>query len=169
MGAPDRRLTANFRLWEFLRSQTARNHGIDMTPPASVIRNLQLLCEICLQPMRDRLLDHSIVIDSSYRPPKLNAILGGSTNSRHLFGLGADIHAPGLTPYELALEIALAGKMGHIQFEKVILEYGDWVHIQIADPADGARENKVIALTARKVGDETEYQTGIQNVLPLAA
>ena len=37
-------LSRNFGLREFLRSEAALRHGIDMTPPDEVVRRLRALC-----------------------------------------------------------------------------------------------------------------------------
>ena len=46
-------LTKNFTTEEFTRSQTAIRQNIDNTPTEEHIENMQLLCEMVLQPVRE--------------------------------------------------------------------------------------------------------------------
>ena len=88
---PDIKLSKNFSLYEFLESQTAREHHIDeqWNPPPGVIENLRQLCEHLLQPLRDA-LDEPIHISSGWRCTRLNILVGGVGNSWHLTGRAAD-------------------------------------------------------------------------------
>ena len=47
------KLSQNFSLSEFTKSQTATRHGIDNTPSMTNIINLTSLCEGVLQPVRN--------------------------------------------------------------------------------------------------------------------
>ena len=47
------RLSNNFKLEEFERSNTAGQLGIDNTAPREAIDNLSRLCALLLQPLRD--------------------------------------------------------------------------------------------------------------------
>ena len=47
------RLSNNFKLEEFERSNTAGQLGIDNTAPREAIDNLSRLCTLLLQPLRD--------------------------------------------------------------------------------------------------------------------
>ena len=83
------RLSKNFTLSEFTRSATASRKGIDNTPSAKDIVNLQHLVSKILQPMRNAL--GPIRITSGYRSPAVNRAIGGSTKSQHCKGQAADI------------------------------------------------------------------------------
>ncbi|MBQ0074142.1 MAG: peptidase M15 [Prevotella sp.] len=85
----DIQLTEHFRLSEFTRSATAIRYGIDNTPDIEDIEALQSLCVNVLEPLRKRF--GVIRITSGYRCAKLNQMIGGALNSRHLYGEAADI------------------------------------------------------------------------------
>lgn len=120
----NKRLSLNFTLREFVVSQTAFRHNIDNTPPPSAILNMEALCLNVLQPVRD-LIEKPIIITSGYRCPELNKLIGGATNSCHLYGQAADIIVPDMTPQEL---LAIIYKSVP-KFHELILEFNAWVHI----------------------------------------
>lgn len=64
------RLSNNFKLEEFERSNTAGQLGIDNTAPREAIDNLSRLCTLLLQPLRDY-YKTKIFINSGYRLPGL--------------------------------------------------------------------------------------------------
>ena len=49
------KLSANFSLTEFTKSQTADRLGIDNTPPEEMIPKLTFLCTQILEPLRKRI------------------------------------------------------------------------------------------------------------------
>ncbi|MBD1914735.1 DUF882 domain-containing protein [Phormidium sp. FACHB-322] len=66
-----------------------------------------------LQGARDR-LDRSFQITSWYRPPAVNAAVGGASRSQHLYGRAADIQVQGLSGRQVANALMLSwpGGMG---------------------------------------------------------
>jgi hypothetical protein len=90
---PDKLLSENFRLGEFIESETAQRLGIDNTPTVEVVFRLRNLCREVLQPLRDH-VGHAIRINSGYRCEALNEAVHGVGNSQHLHGCAADIHVP---------------------------------------------------------------------------
>jgi len=124
-------LSKNFYLDEFLFSQTAARHNIDITPPQCVIDNLKKLTSDVLQPLRDG-LGCSIKITSGYRPLELNRKLGSKDSSAHVDGRAADIKVNGKTPLEVA-EFIEEHFLSSV--DQVIHEFGSWVHVGIAPQA----------------------------------
>jgi len=123
----DVRLSAHYMINEFIASQEATRHGIDNNPSSRVIDNLRWTAEnlelIWLTLGKPVL----IVSSGGYRSPVLNARIGGSQNSDHMFGLAADIIAPRYgSPYAIADAIE---KSPAIKFQELILEYDAWVHV----------------------------------------
>ncbi len=116
----------HFALAEFLRSDTARRHGINMQPPTVVIESLRALCFYVLDPLRD-FIGKPISVTSGYRPHELNRIINGSANSQHLRGEAADIEVPGMLPIEVC-EAVMAAKL---PYDQLILEYppNGWCHV----------------------------------------
>lgn len=143
------KLSNNFTLEEFLVSQTAARHSIDMTPPDFVIDNLQRLVDDCLQPLRDQ--TGPIFISSGFRPPDLNKKIGGSRTSAHMYGNACDFKVMGQTPFETCNAIIDLG----LPFDQLIQEFGRWVHI---GSGDILRQEK---LTAYKKDGKTKYSHGI--------
>ncbi len=145
------KLSPNFSLDEFLVSQTAERHGIDMTPPGEVIDNLRRLCEGCLQPIRDAL--GPVYISSGYRPQELNQLIGGSLTSRHMSGDAADFRVAGMTPYEVCKRV----EDMELPYDQLINEFDRWVHLGVADVLRGEE------LTAYRDG-KTKYAFGIHRI-----
>ena len=84
--------TPHFELREFVVSQTARDHGLDNTPPAEAVENLRALCVHTLEPLRN-VLGLPIVVTSGYRTKALNRLLVcHSKKSQHMNGEAADFY-----------------------------------------------------------------------------
>lgn len=144
------RLSRNFTLEEFLLSQTAERHGIDMTPDEPTIERIQLLVTSCMQPLRDE-VNASIFISSGFRPLELNTRIGGSKTSAHMRGDACDFTVVRMTPFEVC-ELVVA--MG-LPIDQIIHEFGKWVHLGVADILRGEQ------LTAYKKDGKTRYSKGI--------
>lgn len=85
------RLSKNFTLNEFTKSDTATRLKIDNSLPCNgedlCIKNLAVYL---LQPLRNKF--GRMTITSGYRCPELNKAVGGVSNSRHTKGNAADIY-----------------------------------------------------------------------------
>ena len=147
-------LSKNFSLDEFLVSETAYRHGIDMTPPPTVVDNIKKLVTTCLQPIRDA-AESPLIITSGYRPDELNTLINGSKTSAHRFGRAADFTVIGLNPFETCQLILTLD----LQYDQLIHEFGRWVHLGIAD--DLPRHQN---LTAINENGRTRYIAGIEEV-----
>lgn len=79
----------HFALSEFTRSATAKKYGIENQPNDSQVQNLECLCGLILDPLRE-FIGHPIYITSGFRVPRLNRLVGGSIMSAHKDGLAAD-------------------------------------------------------------------------------
>ena len=124
------RLTNNFSLEEFERSDTAKRLGIDNHVPQFAIARLRTLCEKVLQPVRDH-FGVPIIITSGYRCPDLNDAVKGATSSQHMKGEAADfyINAPPLTLRDIYLWM-----VDNLSFDQLIWEVRDggrrkWIHV----------------------------------------
>lgn len=88
----NRLLTPHFALKEFTASATAREHGIDNTPPPEAVENLRALCIHTLEPLR-MALGLPVIITSGYRCKALNHLLVCHSNkSQHMEGCAADFY-----------------------------------------------------------------------------
>lgn len=101
----------NFKLSEFFDSIAADRNGIKNEPSiderATIERNISLLVDNVLDPIRDRFCT-PIIITSGYRCPKVNKLVGGVNNSQHMSGCAADFHVRGFNPlmmYEVFSDI----------------------------------------------------------------
>jgi hypothetical protein len=122
------KLSKNFTLDEFVTSETAARNGIDNTPNEDVVDNLKWLCSVA-EDVRE-LLDVPIIVLSGYRCPKLNTLLKGAKNSQHVTGLAMDFIAPAYgTPFEIARAISASG----LQYDQLIHEFGQWVHLSVSE------------------------------------
>lgn len=122
------RLSRNFHLSEFTKSQTASRYGIDNTPTKEIIDNLKLLCEKVLQPIRDA-WGMPVIISSGYRSKIVNQRVGGDPNSQHLKGQAADFDIAGIDNFILAKWIEK-----NLNYDQLILEFYEggnsgWVHV----------------------------------------
>ena len=140
------RLSKNFTLEEFLVSQTAERHGIDMHPPELIVDNLRRLVTSGLQPLRDE-VGVGIFISSGWRPHELNTLIGGSITSAHPRGEAADFKVIGMTPFDTCKLIVAM----ELPFDQVIHEFSKWVHFGIADILRGEQ------LTAYRKDGKTRY------------
>ncbi len=156
------RLSRNFSLSEFTKSQTAIRKGISNKPSVNDIARLRFLCLEVLQPLRDEfndiLVDCYVVINSGYRSPKLNKAIGGSSKSQHCLGEAADIEIPGMDNMEVAKWIRSS-----LNFDQLILEYyksrdprSGWVHVSYRKG-----KNRRQILRAVKRGRKTVYLKGL--------
>lgn len=136
------RLSQNFSLNEFLRSQYAARHGIDMTPSDEVKQNLQTLCLTQLQPIRNQV--GPITVTSGYRPEELNKWIGGSKTSAHVHGLAADMVCSKYSPADL-FQFIYDNFTG---YDQLILEFDSWVHISITD-GSSPRNEALVAIRAQ--------------------
>ena len=73
-------LSKNFTLSELTYSNAADSYNIENTPGRIELENLKKLCNEILQPIRDK-YGKSIYVNSGYRNPKVNRLVGGSSSS----------------------------------------------------------------------------------------
>ena len=127
------RLSKNFTLQEYTKSQTATRQGLDNTPNDEHLAKAKVLFENVVQKVRDNF--GVTVINSGYRGPALNEAVGGSSKSQHCKGEAADIEIFGLDNKILASWIH-----NNIKYDQLILEFykpsdpqSGWVHVSYTD------------------------------------
>lgn len=150
------RLSKNFTLAEFTKSQTATRRGIDNTPEGEHLEAAKELFENVVQKVRDKF--GLTVINSGYRGPELNEAVGGSAKSQHCKGEAVDIECPGNSNYEVAKWIE-----DNLDFDQLILEFytpgipdSGWVHVSYKPEG-----NRKSVLTAMREDGKTVYKTGL--------
>nr|DAM78247.1 MAG TPA: peptidase [Caudoviricetes sp.] len=114
-------ISENFSYHEFEDSVKAKENNIDNSIPGPEVKeHIRALVLHVLQPIRDA-LQKPLVVNSGYRCPELNELVGGKPTSQHLKGEAADIHTS--SPYALA---KLAKEL-ELPFDQMIL-YPTFVH-----------------------------------------
>lgn len=155
------KLSTNFDLVEFTKSDYAIRNNIDNTPSTEGVTKLSNLCSHVLEIIRSH-YNKPLKINSGYRSSALNKGIGGSESSQHCKCEAADIEIMGLDNRELALWIKQ-----NIDFDQLILEFYDpkekdpnsgWVHVSYVS----CQKNRHSILTAYKNEQgHTKYKEGI--------
>ena len=138
------KLSEYFTLSEMVKtSQNAPNE-----PTEAIIENLTYLAKK-LDIVREKI--GPLTVNSGYRSPEVNKLVGGSENSQHMKGQAAD-----LVCQDNAL---LFKELTKMDFDELIWEYGtfpgqpDWVHVSFVK----GRSRKKI-MRAYKKKDKTVYE-----------
>jgi hypothetical protein len=143
------KLTAHFALAEFTRSESAKRHGVPNEPTPEHLKNLIVLCEKVLEPIRIKF--GPINISSGYRSKTLNHYIGGSLNSQHCEAKACDIDMDGMggaTNKEIFEYIK-----NELEFDQLINEFNyAWVHVSY-----NLGKNRRQVLDALKVNNKTVY------------
>ena len=150
------KLSQNFTIQEYIKSQTALRQGIDNTPTEEHMGNATALFRNVVQKVRDQF--GVTVINSGYRGEALNKAVGGSSKSQHCKGEAVDIECPGTSNYDVAKWIE-----DNLDFDQLILEFitlgipdSGWVHVSYK--SEGNRKQ---SLTAMKEDGKTAYKNGL--------
>lgn len=120
------KLTPNFLLAEFTRSDTAARLQMSNEPGADHLANLRLTA-LGMEMVR-LIIGKPIRITSGYRAPAVNRLVGGAPTSAHALGYAADFIVPSLGLAETARRLA-----GRLPYDQLIYEHGRCVHISF-DP-----------------------------------
>ena len=115
-----------FTIKELTRSMTATRYGIDNTPPASAVKALQDLVDNVLDPLREA-WGGPIRVNSGYRCPELNKLVGGTPTSQHQRGEAADITVGSRSANRSLLALI---KRLNLPVDQCIDEKGcRWIHV----------------------------------------
>ena len=139
---------------EGVYSTTAMRREIDNTPNDEQLNNMELIAEKIFEPLR-KWVDGPIKINSFFRCPELNKVIGGSGKSQHCHGQAIDI--------DDTYGIVANSEMYHwikenLDFDQMIWEFGDddepnWIHVSYVSPED----NRNRCLRAKKHKGRTTY------------
>lgn len=117
-----------FTIQELTKSATASRRGINNTPDDSVKKNLTLLVEHILDPLREA-WGAPIIVTSGYRCGRLNKAVGGAAKSQHLYGQAADIRTVSDRPEDNKKLFDLIREL-KLPYDQLIDEYNyNWVHV----------------------------------------
>ena len=150
------KLSENFTLREFTKSQTAERKGIENNPNEIHVMAMESLCYNVLERIRSAFAK-PININSGYRSVDLCEAIGSKPTSQHCDGEAADIEIYGISNYDLAKYI-----QDNLNFDQLILECWDgtdpnsgWVHVSYVNE----KANRKDVLTYNK---ENGYTKGIK-------
>lgn len=119
------RITKNFTLEEFTKSETAKKFKIKNTPEDFEIENIINLVKNLMQPLRDH-YNKPIIITSGFRCEELNRKIFGAFNSQHILGEACDFYVKGVDNKEVCNYIK-----DNMLFDQLILEKS-WIHVSYA-------------------------------------
>lgn len=121
-----------FTIKELCKSNTAIKHGIDNTPTPEVEQNLIALIENVLDPLREA-WGRPIIVNSGYRSPELNKVIGGVKTSQHMTGQAVDIQTVTDSKSDNEKLFKLAQSLD-LPFDQLIDESNySWIHISYSD------------------------------------
>ena len=141
-----------FTYKELSKSQTASNWGLTNYPGEAEKKNLTALVDNVLDPARE-LFGAPIMVNSGYRNPQINSLIGGASGSQHCKGQAVDIQTAGDKRNKELFEI-----LKQFDFDQLIWEFGDdenpdWIHISYKSQ----EENRNQVLRSYKEGGKTRY------------
>ena len=141
-----------FTYKELSKSQTAANWGLTNYPGEVEKKNLTALVDNVLDPARE-LFGAPIMVNSGYRNPQINSLIGGASGSQHCKGQAVDIQTAGDKRNKELFEI-----LKQFDFDQLIWEFGDdenpdWIHISYKSK----EENRNQVLRSYKEGGKTRY------------
>jgi uncharacterized protein YcbK (DUF882 family) len=131
------KLSENFTIEEFTRSDKAKELGITNEPGEKELAALRVLVSRTIQPLRDK-LGVPIHVNSGYRCPELNKAVGGVPMSQHQKGEAADLSIDGK-----ANDILEALENNNIPFDQAIL-YRKQNFLHVSLKLDGVQRSNVI-------------------------
>ncbi len=106
-------LSKHFKLEEMTKSMTATRKGIDNSPGAGDIKNLENVCYEILEPVRAK-FEKPVTITSGYRSEALCEAIGSKKTSQHAKGQAVDFEIAGIPNIQTAYWIQnnSLGKLG---------------------------------------------------------
>ena len=117
-----------FTIQELTKSATASRKGINNTPDESVKRNLNLLVDNILDPLREA-WGEPIIVTSGYRCGRLNKAVGGAAKRQNMYGQADDIRTVSDKPSDNKKLFDLIREL-KLPYDQLIDEYNyNWVHV----------------------------------------
>ena len=94
----------------------------DNLPTPQVLFNLKYGCQYLLEPARREV--GPIIINSGFRNPRVNALVGGVNNSQHLLGQASDIRPKDPRQFQRLVDFLRAN-----EYTDQLLTGNGWLHI----------------------------------------
>ena len=140
-----------FSVEETYASDLAARKGINNRYPVELENTIKNTA-YNMDRVRD-ILGKPVIVNSWYRCPELNTLLGSKPTSQHIKGEAVDFICPRFgNPVLIARE--LVKEFLYLRFDQLIYEYS-WIHISFVDPSVKPRNS---VLTLLKSGS---YAAGI--------
>jgi hypothetical protein len=111
-------LSRHFMLSEFLHLGKYPEN----IPSVQDVVNMTYGCLMLLEPARQ--VVGPIIINSGFRNPRVNALVGGVNNSQHLLGQAADIRPKDLRQFQRLVDFLRAN-----EYTDQLLTGNGWLHI----------------------------------------
>lgn len=125
-----------FTIAELCNSDTADRRGIINRLPKEYLPNVQGLINHVLDPLREW-YGKPIYVNSGYRCPELNKVVGGVENSFHVSGCAADIDARSYEENKKLFEYIRE----NLPFTEVGWEGGGrWIHVALVPGRESEKE-----------------------------
>lgn len=137
------RISKHLSYEEGMYSDTAIREGIDNTPSASILGNMELVAIKIFEPVREH-VDRPIHVSSFYRCDELNTAVGSSSRSSHPKGQAIDMVRVGFN------KIMFDYIKNNLSFDQLIWEHGNdhepkWVHVSYVSGRDN--RNQVLRIS----------------------
>jgi zinc D-Ala-D-Ala carboxypeptidase len=143
-------LSKHFTIQEACRSMTADRYDIDNTAPAEIAKNLVLVAENILEPIREH-YGIPFTPNSWFRCLELNYKINSKPTSQHITGQAVDIEVPTISNKDLAHWINK-----NLDFDQLLLEFykfddpfAGWVHVSYVSPEENRKQ--VLTLGKRTI------------------
>ena len=150
-------LSKHFTLEEMTRSMVASRKGIDNTPGAGEIKNLENVCYEILEPVRAH-FDLPIMVSSGYRCEALCEAIGSKKTSQHALGCAVDFEINSVPNIKVAYWLT-----NNVDFDQCILEYykpsdgaAGWIHVSYNEK--GSNRKQILTFDGKK------YENGLPDM-----
>lgn len=145
------KMTPHFEYGEVIKSRTALLNGIDNNIPTQKLFDTAVATCQFMELVRALFIGYYIAISSFFRCNKLNFLIGSSLKSQHPKAEAVDFTVPGVRLKDVFLVIAKST----LNYDQLIWEYGQWIHISHKQGGLNRRE----LLVCQRVNGKTEYKT----------
>lgn len=113
--------------------------GLTNIPNWEQVDSLYLLTRMVLDPLR-ALYGRAIKVNSGYRSPEVNKVIGGALTSQHMLGQAADISGGDKVSNQQLYNLIVA----HLPFDQVINEQDfRWVHVSYSNVKNRMEQMKL--------------------------
>jgi hypothetical protein len=140
---------------EGVYSNTATRLGINNVPDKDSLVNMQVIAKKIFEPLRIY-VGGPIKINSFFRSPELNKVIGGSSKSQHCSGCAIDLDD--VHGYKTNMQMFHWIK-DNLNYDQLIYEFGDdenpdWVHVSYVND----KHNRNRCLKAYRENGKTFYK-----------